>query len=62
MHSFNPSAQKHGSRQIFVFEASLIYSQGYTEKPCLKKPKSNKGEKQKRKKGKKRKEERKKTF
>jgi hypothetical protein len=30
-------------RRIFEFEASLVYSQGYTEKPCLKnKTKQNK--------------------
>jgi hypothetical protein len=37
-----------GDRQISEFQASLVYrvkfqdSQGYTEKPCLEKPKANK--------------------
>jgi hypothetical protein len=32
-------------RQISEFVASLIYSQGYTEKPCLGKPKKKKKKK-----------------
>jgi hypothetical protein len=53
-------------RRISEFEASLVYkvsfraaSQGYTEKPCLEKPKKRKkkkGRKEGRKKGRKRKE------
>ena len=40
-HAFNPSTRGRG-RWISEFEASLVYhwdSQGYTEKPCLKKKK-----------------------
>ena len=46
-HTFNPSTWEAGAGR-FEFEASLVYreqvfqdSQGYTEKPCLKKTKNN---------------------
>jgi predicted porin len=45
-HTFNPSTQEARGRRISEFEASLVYKvssrtdrQGYTEKPCLEKPK-----------------------
>jgi hypothetical protein len=48
-HAFNPSTHSGGrGRRISEFEASLVYksefqdSQGYTEKPCLEKPKKKK--------------------
>ena len=47
-HAFDPSTQEAEAGR-FEFEASLVYrvssrtdSQGYTEKPCLKKLKQNK--------------------
>jgi hypothetical protein len=47
-HAFNPSTQEAEAGVISEFKPSLIYksefqdSQGYTEKPCLKKPKKKK--------------------
>ena len=42
-HTFNPSTQEAGGREIFEFETNLVYlhsefldNQGYTENPCLK--------------------------
>jgi hypothetical protein len=51
VNAFNPSTQEAEGRQISEFEASLVYkvrfqdSQGYTEKPCLEKPKKKKKKK-----------------
>jgi hypothetical protein len=45
-HTFNPSTWEAEAGGFLEFEASLVYiqrefqdSQGYTEKPCLEKPK-----------------------
>jgi hypothetical protein len=51
-HAFNPSTRETG-RQISEFEANLVYkvssrtARGYTEKPCLEKPKKRKKKKEK---------------
>jgi hypothetical protein len=51
-HTFNPSTREEEAGRFLKFEASLVYrefqdSQGYTEKPCLEKPKTKKKEKKK---------------
>jgi hypothetical protein len=51
VHTFNPSTGEAEAGGFLSFEAILVYksefqdSQGYTEKPCLEKPKKKKKKK-----------------